>query len=165
MNTLPSHAIRHPVNIPLEVRMIAVGGGIAVGAWQQDSVSSSRCGELAFHFPMMIAVGALLSVRVPSVNAQTELRGQVIWLAQSVHGFVIGMSFQTEAEAFRMRMIEQICHIEDYRQQVFDTEGRDLNPEQAASEWIDHHAAAFPALSLSALQGVESVIQATLSEL
>jgi len=145
MNTLPSHTIRHPVDIPLEVK------AIAVGAWQQGVLDDSRCAELAFHFPMMIAVGALLSVRVPSVNAQTELRGQVIWLAQSVHGFVIGMSFQTEAEAFRMRMIEQLCHIEDYRQQVFDAEGRELNPEQAASEWIDHHAAAFPALAAPAL--------------
>jgi len=150
MNTLSPHTIRHPVDIPLEVKAIAVGG-IPCEAWQQDAVVSNGCGELAFHFPMMIAVGALLSVRVPSVNAQTELHGRVIWLAQSVHGFVIGMSFQTEAEAFRMRMIEQLCHIEDYRQQVFETEGRDLNQEQAASEWIDHHAAAFPPLSASVL--------------
>jgi len=143
MNTLSSDTIRHPVDIPLEVK------AIAVGAYQQDETAVGGCAELAFHFPMMLAVGALLRVRVPSVNAQAELRGQVIWLAQSAHGFVIGMAFQSEAEAFRMRMVEQLCYIEDYRQQAFDTEGRDLSPEQAASEWIDHHAAAFPALSPS----------------
>jgi len=63
--------------------------------------------------------------------------------------------YHPEQVAFRMRMMEQLCHIENYRQQVLDTEGRALNPEQAASEWIDHHAAAFPALSTSAMHSPE----------
>jgi len=140
MNTLSSETIRHPVDIPLEVK------AIAVGACMQDIIDDQGCGELAFHFPMMIAVGALLSVRIPSVNADAELHGRVIWLAQSAHGFVIGMSFQSENEAFRMRMIEQLCHIEDYRQHAWDSEGRTLNLDEAASEWIDQYAATFPAL-------------------
>ncbi|MBL4775871.1 MAG: hypothetical protein JKY87_07470 [Mariprofundus sp.] len=127
--------IRHPVDIPLEVKALAVAG------CNQDN---HAYGE----FPMMIAVGALLRVRIPSINANEALHGQVIWLARSAHGFIIGMSFQTEHEAFRMRMLEQLCYIEDYRQQALDNEGRSLDAQQAATEWIEQYAAAFPSPTL-----------------
>jgi len=132
--------IHHPVDIPLEIQ------AIAVDAWQQANHNTSACGELAFHFPMMIAVGAVLKVRIPTVSTQDELYGQVIWLAKSAHGFVIGMAFQSENEAFRMRMLEQLCYIENYRQQVLGNEGRHLDTQQAAAEWIEQHAAEFPPL-------------------
>lgn len=132
--------IRHPVEIPLQVKTMA--GDFC----NQPDYKHAGCVELAFHFPMMISVGALLSVCIPSINEQEEIHGQVTWLAHSAHGFVIGMSFQNEREAFRMRMLEQLCYIEDYRQHILTHEGRSLSQQQAASEWIDRHAAAFPLL-------------------
>ncbi len=132
--------IRHPVEIPLEVKAVVAADG-------QSNRKQVVCGQLSFHFPMMIAVGVLLSVCIPSINAQEKLHGQVTSISHSSHGFMIAMSFQSEKEAFRMRMLEQLCQIEDYRQRVLDHEGRQLNQEQAASEWIDHYAATFPLLS------------------
>ena len=132
--------IRHPVEIPLEVKAVVAAGDQA----NRDQVV---CGQLSFHFPMMIAVGVLLSICIPSINAQEKLHGQVTSISHSSHGFMIAISFLSEKEAFRMRMLEQICQIEGYRQRVLDDEGRQLNQEQAASEWIDHYAATFPALS------------------
>ena len=133
--------IRHPVEIPLEIKAMDVA---------VDSLRTHKlvgCVQLTFHFPMMIAVGVLLTVSIPSINAQEELHGQVSSLSQSKHGFMIGMSFQSEQEAFRMRMLEQLCHIEEYRQRTLLSEGRLLSQDQAASEWIDQYAAAFPMLS------------------
>jgi hypothetical protein len=43
-----------------------------------------------------------------------------------------------------MRMLEQVCHIESYRKQVRVNEGRELNDEEAALEWISRNAAGFP---------------------
>jgi hypothetical protein len=43
-------------------------------------------------------------------------------------------------------MIEQICHIEHYRQEVLRVEGRKLSSKEAASEWISKYARDFPAL-------------------
>jgi len=57
------------------------------------------------------------------------------------------MSFNREAEAFRQRMQEQLCHIEAYRQQVWVSEGRQLSRQQAAAEWIERYAAKFPAIA------------------
>jgi hypothetical protein len=48
-----------------------------------------------------------------------------------------------ESEAFRARMVEQICHIERYhRQQLSD--GRFVSEEEAAIEWIAKYAGQFP---------------------
>ena len=43
-------------------------------------------------------------------------------------------------------MIEQICHIEQYKADVLAKEGRQLDVEQAAREWIYKFADDFPDL-------------------
>ncbi len=43
-----------------------------------------------------------------------------------------------------MRMVEQVCHIERYRADVLEREGRALTGEQAAEEWIKRYAEDFP---------------------
>jgi hypothetical protein len=49
-------------------------------------------------------------------------------------------------------MVEQLCHIEHYRKEVRDTEGRILDGEAAAREWISKFAAKFPDPGLSGRQ-------------
>jgi hypothetical protein len=41
-------------------------------------------------------------------------------------------------------MVEQICHIERYRNDVAQREGRQLTAEEAALEWISRYASSFP---------------------
>jgi hypothetical protein len=41
-------------------------------------------------------------------------------------------------------MVEQVCHIEEYRRTVQRLEGRELSAEEAAFEWIHRFAAQFP---------------------
>jgi hypothetical protein len=41
-------------------------------------------------------------------------------------------------------MVEQICHIEHYKREVAEREGRELSGQQAAKEWIAKYAASFP---------------------
>ena len=50
-----------------------------------------------------------------------------------------------EAEgAFSTRMVEQVQHIKHYRQEVLRVEGRVLDDESAALEWITRFAATSP---------------------
>ncbi|EPJ48158.1 MAG: hypothetical protein OFPII_07330 [Osedax symbiont Rs1] len=62
-------------------------------------------------------------------------------------GFETGVVFDCPDTAFAVRMIEQVCYIEQYRQQVSLTEGRELSIDLAAAEWITQHAANFPELN------------------
>jgi hypothetical protein len=41
-------------------------------------------------------------------------------------------------------MVEQVCHIENYKKEIYRAEGRLLSSEQAAMEWIIRYASRFP---------------------
>ncbi len=50
-----------------------------------------------------------------------------------------------EAEVqFATRMVAQVQHIKHYRQEVLRLEGRVLDDDSAALEWIERYAATFP---------------------
>jgi hypothetical protein len=140
MNAASSYIIRHPLEVPIEVQTL--------GAQVRDClpVHNSGPAELAFDFPRRINIGEVVMLRIPSVNEDAEICGKVIWLAKSTDSYVIGISFYSENEAFRMRMLEQICHIEVYRKAILANEGRELTSEEAAAEWIACYAANFPDL-------------------
>jgi len=42
-------------------------------------------------------------------------------------------------------VIEHICHIENYRKEIESREGRKVNCEQAAREWVSRFASNFSA--------------------
>jgi hypothetical protein len=49
-------------------------------------------------------------------------------------------------------MVEQICCIEHYREEILLNEGRELSCEEAATEWISTYAAQFPYIDSGKLQ-------------
>ncbi len=132
------HVIHHPLDVPIEVQTL--------GAQARDYLpaSTAELAELVFEFSHRINVGEVVLVRIPSVEDGAQVCGKVIWMAKSARGYVIGVSFYSEGEVFRLRMIEQVCHIEAYRKEKLSREGRELSSEEAASEWISRYAAHFP---------------------
>jgi hypothetical protein len=138
MNRATRQVIHHPIEVPIEVQ--------TMGTQARDYLPASTTGlaELVFELSYRINVGEVVLVSIPSVDDGARIYGKVIWLAKSACGYVIGMSFYSEDEAFRMRMIEQICHIEAYRKKKLSREGRKLSSEEAATEWISRYAASFP---------------------
>lgn len=56
----------------------------------------------------------------------------------------MGIKFTQSIDVFRIRMVEQVCHIEQYKEDVKAREGRCLTGTQAALEWIQRYASKFP---------------------
>ena len=85
-----------------------------------------------------------LLVKIPAVSPPFEAKARVIWcVARGTH-YEMGIEFCSSEDAYTARMVEQICHIEHYRLWVKEVEGRDLDSEGAASEWIGRYAKDFP---------------------
>lgn len=103
-------------------------------------------GGLACDSEFPIAPGARVKVKIPLPKLEFESVGRVVWCHHKDAHFEIGVEFMEMEEAYKVRMIEQICHIEHYRQDVLAREGRTLSSEQAAREWISRYAGAFPQL-------------------
>ena len=130
--------IRHPSDIPIEFTV----------ADQQTSVSipmkNVSVGGLSFCSSENMPMGTLLHIRIDLVRPTFEAEGVVVWSRQEDEHFVIGMEFLHKEDIFLARMVEQICHIEHYRKEVDEKEGRRLTSQQAAKEWISKFAKLFP---------------------
>lgn len=111
-----------------------------------QTITNVSLGGLAFlsHKPLEILQRVRISI--PLLQQENYLVGNVVWCEKSDTGYEIGIEFEHSRDVFRLRMIEQICHIEEYRKEVAQQEGRKLSSQEAAKEWISKFAGDFPAL-------------------
>ncbi|MEW5926624.1 MAG: PilZ domain-containing protein [Gemmatimonadota bacterium] len=130
--------IRHTADVPLEVRAVREGAG------ETHRGVNVSFGGLAFESEDPLAYGTTLEVRIDQVKPPFEAHARVVHCEPEGDHFCIGVQFLDEGDAFRARMVEQVCSIDRYRQQVREREGRELSSQEAAEEWIRRHASRFP---------------------
>lgn len=131
--------IRHPTNIPIHW---SLGEIVPPGGEHLRNISE---GGLAFKSHHDIPVGATIDIHIPIVRPEVALVGVVVWCRPIEDGcFEVGVRFTDAGQHFKMRMVEQVCHIEQYKKEMFENEGRALTSEQAAMEWISRFAKDFP---------------------
>jgi hypothetical protein len=58
--------------------------------------------------------------------------------------YINGLSFSDASARSHGRIVEQLCHIENYRRKQREEHNRELTSHQAAAEWITANAADFP---------------------
>lgn len=140
--------IRHTIDVPLEVESVA---GAEFREKHSRNVSS---GGLAFVSADCPRVGDLLKLRIPTVRPPFEAAARVAWCRPEDDGYLVGVQFVDSAAAFRSRMVQQVCSIENYRREVQEREGRELSTQEAAAEWIEKYAGRFPDSELAVGDGV-----------
>lgn len=82
----------------------------------------------------------LKSPLAPEVHAQ----GQILWCRRHHKGYQIAIAFYSSDDLYRIRMLEQLCHINHYHKQQ-KRQGKVIPLDVAANEWIEKFAAHFPA--------------------
>jgi hypothetical protein len=136
--TNPRRFIRHTADVPIEIR--AVPGSDTV-VQQGTNVSE---GGLAFVSDACLDEEGTIELRIPEVDPPFEAHARVVWCRPEGDRYLVGVQFVDASDAFRARMVEQVCTIEKYRKDVREQEGRELDPQQAAAEWIQKYAGQFP---------------------
>lgn len=133
--------LRHPADIPIE---------IATEIPRQDALQRLKdvgMGGVACRSVGPLKVGSPVVLTIPLVKPPFSARGAVVWCRRDgAGGYEVGIRFRESDDVFAARMVEQICHIEHYRQEVLRAEGRVLDGESAALEWIALYAARFPSV-------------------
>ena len=104
-------------------------------------------GGLCFLAHVEFEPGYQVRLRIPVLDKEFEACGMVMWCQAGTVGYEVGVRFSNAEDRFCIRMIEQLCYIEDYRQEIAREEGRHLSSEEAAAEWIAVFAAEFPSMS------------------
>ena len=132
--------IRHTADVPIEVRTVEGEATSATGL----NVSH---GGLAFVSELCPVQGATIEIAIPDVDPPFQAHARVAWCRPEAQAFLVGVEFLDATDAFRSRMVEQVCTIERYRTQVREEEGRELSAHEAAAEWIGKYAGRFPVAS------------------
>lgn len=128
--------IRHPTSIPIHISAGSQNSAEVV-------VNNLSAGGLSFVTDIPVKVGSVVDLAIPCVNPDYQGEGVIVWRrSQQPKGFEVGVRFANDDEYFRVRMVEQVCQIEEYRQQLAEA-GRKLTSEEAAYEWITRFAADF----------------------
>ena len=104
-------------------------------------------GGLAFVSGERFAPGDVVELDFPSLPRDERITGEIMWCGQieagQPEGYAAGLRFLDEDARFSARLVEQICHIERYREEQCRA-GRSLDSRQAATEWITRFASRFP---------------------
>jgi len=131
--------IRHPSSMPIDYR-------VAKGDLGPQRLRNVSAGGICFSAQQAMDIGAAVTISIRIGDQDFEADGEVMW-CQGVNGHhEVGVRFRDAATVFTVRMVEQLCYIEQYRQQVLHAEGRHLSSEEAAGEWVSRYAADFPQL-------------------
>lgn len=129
--------IRHPTGIPIEYQLKSHDES------KERNMKNVSVGGLCFQTHYFIDKGSELLIKIPTVKPPFAAESVVVWCQQKDGVFNVGVQFNDSQTQFRMRMVEQICHIEEYRKKVLEIEDRSLTSEEAAFEWINKHAENF----------------------
>ena len=136
--------IRHPSGVPIQVTLDFAED--ENDETVDQTITNVSLGGLAFISQKPLELLERVRICIPVLNQDNYLVGNVVWCEKVGDGYEIGIEFEKSKDVFRLRMIEQICHIEHYRKEVEESEGRELNAQEAAKEWISKFAGEFPAL-------------------
>jgi hypothetical protein len=142
-NTAIRRHIRHVTGIPIEVNLDYHKSYKA----EDDTITNVSLGGLCFIADDRLDINEPIQVRFPVLNRETSLDGKVVWCNKIDKGYEVGLEFDDPDEVERLKMIEQVRHIEQFREEVESREGRKLSGEQAAREWISRYAGEFSALN------------------
>lgn len=129
--------IRHPTDIPIEI-------SLEDQPRKHEPLRNVSRGGLCFLHPQAVPVGSNIVVRIAFTSPPFEASCCVTWCQVDGNAWQVGVAFLDQDILFRLRMVEQICHIEHYRRTVRESQGRTLSSHEAALEWIERYAEAFP---------------------
>jgi Tfp pilus assembly protein PilZ len=130
--------IRHPSQVPIDFDVD--DGERSVG----DVLRNVSDGGVCFVSRRRLRVGARIRLRIPLPGRRFEVQGRVAWCRVVARHFDVGVAFERPQARFAVRMVEQLCYIEEYRTSVERDEGRTLTRDQAAAEWVARFADGFP---------------------
>ena len=86
----------------------------------------------------------MIEVSIPSMNENSLFLGKVVLVIGSDKGYEIGMMLLNMEDVPKLRIVEQICHIELYLSDKRYNEGPFLSKEKLTEEWINRFASNFP---------------------
>ncbi len=105
-------------------------------------------GGLLFTAKSDVPIGTKIEIKMPLYERVFNIKAKVVHTTKDPEDqlFKIGVSFSSYSDAFKVKLIEQIYLIEEYRVLRSLQLGRDLTLQEASEEWIKRYSERFKIL-------------------
>lgn len=136
--------IRHPLCFPLSYKVIDKGIHDAGKEARSKTINISM-GGLLFAAKRPVDAGSTIIVKMPFENKIFNIRAKVVRCNKSPETKLnnIGVRFYRTNDAFKVKLIEQIYLISEYRDLRSMQTGKDVSLEEASREWIKRYSERF----------------------
>ncbi len=132
--------VRHPVSYPLEVEYAPKK------AKEKSHTVNISEGGLLFLSNRRLQTGKFVVLKLPLQNKLFRIKAKVEHVSQDRENpklYRVGVSFYRYADAFKVKLIEQIYLIDEYRALRSLELGREVSFKEASDEWIKRYSKRF----------------------
>ena len=135
--------LRHPILYPLRFE-------ITSEEKHEDShtLDISK-GGLLFLSTHKVKPDSIITLKLPFQNKVFKVKAKVMHIEKDKDNpklYNIGVSFYQHSDAFKVKLIEQIYLIDEYRSLRSIELGHEMGMREASEEWIKRYSAAFDKL-------------------
>lgn len=136
------HFIRHPICYPLKFRVTSEK------RFENSSTINVSEGGLLFLSKRLVAKGMLLVVELPFLDKIFKVKARVMHVERdaSTKLFNVGVMFYRISDALKVKLIEQLYLIDEYRHLRSIQLGREVTLQEASREWIKLYSRRFKKL-------------------
>ena len=137
------HFIRHPICYPLEFEHPPKK---VIERTRTLNVSE---GGLLFSCKNQLKPGETIILKMPLQNKIFRIKAKVVHSSKdsdNPHSFNVGVSFYRYSDAFKVKLVEQLYLIDEYRILRSLQLGYEITMEKASEEWIKRYSKRFARL-------------------
>ncbi|MCX5681909.1 MAG: PilZ domain-containing protein [Candidatus Omnitrophica bacterium] len=139
--------IRHPLSLPLSYEVIKPGLKKGQEDRRSETINVSM-GGLLFSSKYSAQPGSLITIKMPFEDKVFNVKAKVVRCTTNPETkfYDIAVSFFRLYEAFKIKMIEQIYLILEYRDLLSVQLGREISLEEASEKWVKRYSERFKRL-------------------
>jgi len=134
--------IRHLLVNPLEFQMSEDA------EFERTETVNVSEGGLLFMSKSYVAPGSFIKLQMPLYDKTFKIKARVVHSAKdkATDLYKVGVAFVSYADAFKVKLIEQIYLIEEYLVLRSLQLGREISLKEASKEWIKRYSERFEKL-------------------
>ena len=138
--------IRHPLTFPLRYNILSNAKGVLSGKKEaKSSTINISIGGLLFSSRHALDKGILIDLKMPFGDKIFKVKARVVHCVKNLDTrfFNVGVSFHRLRDAFKVKLIEQLYLISEYRDLRSVQLGREVTLEEASKDWIRRYSERF----------------------
>ena len=139
--------IRHPMCFPLKYKIMRKA---PVQSTEEEKATTLNIGRAGLLFLASKAVDAktIIMIRIPFQEKIFNVKAKVVHCGKNAETslFNIGVSFLRSTDAFKVKLIEQMYLISEYRDLRSIQIGKEITLQEASQEWIKQYSKRFQKL-------------------